>query len=93
MDGTIRSHETKQVLTDVLARRKVPAAVYAFRAGALHLMIGSRVAEFSTKAGLGYYALQDLVGRLEMAITEYEMAKARRNQVDLEDLIREKADA
>lgn len=87
-DGTIRSREAKTVLSDILMRRKVPSAVYKFQGGKLNIMVGSQLVELKCPSGLSYYGLKLLTDKLNSVIDEYEAAKLRRNQIDLEDLLR-----
>ena len=87
-DGTIRSREAKAVLSDILARRKVPSAVYKFQGSRLNIMVGSRLVEVKCPPNLSYCGLKLLSDKLNLVIDEYEAAKLRRNQIDLEDLLR-----
>lgn len=88
MTGTIRAGEIREVLGDVLARRKVPKGVFSFFKGELHLLIGSRTVAVSAKAGMTFYGTQAAVKQLEQAIDEYDAHRRNKSQIDIEELIK-----
>lgn len=90
-EGTIRSIETKQVISDLLVSRGVSKALYKMAPGGqLSMLVGGRQVTFSCKAGMTYYGLKALHASVNRAIDEMGRERDSR-QIDLEDAIRSAA--
>lgn len=88
---TIRKKEAKEVVLDELARLHVPRALYSVKGRDVHLLVGSSIYKINIRAGQSYYGLQQTVERTRQACDEIERARQHRNQIDLEDLLKERA--
>lgn len=89
--GSIRGREAKEVITDLLREKRIPASIWSFKGRSLHIRVGSSVAVVPVPAGLTFYGLKATVEKVERILEDAERAKRHRSQIDLEQLIRGEA--
>lgn len=80
--------EAMQVVSDLMDRHRVPKSIWSLTPGGeLHILVGARKVEIAAKAGLSYYAMRGLEGRVEAAIRDWQNMPDRR-QMDIEEVTR-----
>lgn len=87
--GTIRADEARSVVRDLLMAKKLSPALWSFRDGAFHFLVGDRQVRVDVPAGSSFYGLKRTLEHVEAIVRDIERAKEHRKQIDIETLIRE----
>lgn len=85
--GKITKTEAVAVAEKILSDAGVPGSVYAVTRDGIEIIVGSRRHTIPAKAGMTYFEMQSPTRHCETVASEFKEAKARRNQIDLEDCI------